>query len=287
MSPPVSPVVAGWELALRLRQRREQLGVEVRTITQRLGFSRNYWSAVENERKILSEEALTKVLDLFEFGEDEQLELLQLRAAAKERGWWTRYSGVIETEIQRMFGLEYGAHSVHGWESLLVPGLLQTPDYARALMTPDVNIRQVEVEQFVEVRMRRQERLGGDHPLALTALISEAVLHQEVGGRTVLREQLEHLRDTTTGNSSVELRVIPFSTRSCGLFGASTVHLIGFDNSRLPTVIWQETVTAGAFIDDPTKVRDIRGTYREAAAANALSVHDSLALIEQRIEELI
>jgi transcriptional regulator with XRE-family HTH domain len=286
VTPPVSPVVAGWELALRLRQHREQLGIEVRTITSELGFSRNYWSAVENERKILSEEALTKVLDLFEFGQDERQELLRLRAAAKERGWWTRYSAVLDDERQRMFGLEYGAHSVHDWESLLVPGLLQTRDYARALMTPDVNLRQVEVEQHVEVRMRRQERLGGDHPLSFTALISEAVLRQEVGGRAVLRRQLEHLRDIMTDNSGIELRIIPFSTRSCGLFGASTVHLIGFDNSRLPTVIWQETVTAGGFIDDPMKVRDIRGTYREAAQ-NALSGHESKEMIQQRIEELI
>src|SRR5262245_31910222 len=62
VSYPVSPTVAAWELALRLRRRRVQLGVEVRTITQRLGFSRNYWSAVENERKILSEENLVKLL---------------------------------------------------------------------------------------------------------------------------------------------------------------------------------------------------------------------------------
>ena len=59
-----SPVVAGWELVLRLRERREQVGVEVKQVTQTLGFSRNYWSAVENERKILSEEALKKLLEL-------------------------------------------------------------------------------------------------------------------------------------------------------------------------------------------------------------------------------
>lgn len=281
---PVSPVVAGWELALRLRKRREQLGMEVRTITQALGFSRNYWSAVENERKILSEESLAKLLDLFEFDKDEKEELLQLRAAAKERGWWSRYSA-LDDELQRLFGLEFGAYSVQAWESLLVPGLLQTEAYARALMTPDVNVRQVEVEQHVEVRLRRQERLGGDHPLRVTALISEAVLRQEVGGREVLREQLEHLRGLMTKNKVVEIRVIPFSTQTCGLFGAATVHLIDFENPRLPTVIWQETVTSWGVIDDPIKVRDIRGTYREALR-KALSDQDSLAMIQQRIEEL-
>src|SRR5256885_4692789 len=111
MTAPPSPVVASWELALRLKRRREELGIEVRTITESLGFSRNYWSAVENERKILSPESLARIIELFEFGDEEKLELLELRAAAKERGWWSRYSALFDNEIQRLFGLEQGARS--------------------------------------------------------------------------------------------------------------------------------------------------------------------------------
>jgi transcriptional regulator with XRE-family HTH domain len=283
---PGSPVVAGWELALRLRQRREQLGIEVRHITQELGFSRNYWSAVENERKVLSEESLTTLLDLFEFDQEERQELLQLRATAKDRGWWTRYSAVLDDELQRLFGLECGAHSVRGYESLLIPGLLQTADYARALMTPDVNLRQVEVEQRVEARMRRQERLTGDRPLHLTVLVSEAALRQEIGGRPVLRRQLGHIAAMIEQYpDTIKVHVIPFSAPACGLFGAATIHLIDFENPRLPTVIWQETVTSWGVIDDPTKVRDIGGTYREALG-RTLSGQNSLTMIQQRIKEL-
>jgi transcriptional regulator with XRE-family HTH domain len=286
VSSPVSPVVAGWELALRLRQRRQQLGIEVRTITQELGFSRNYWSAVENERKILSEASLAKLLELFELDPDERQELLRLRAIAKEHGWWTSYSAVLDDEVQRLVGLESGAYSVRAWESLLIPGLLQTPDYARALMTPDVNLRQVEVEQRVEARMRRRERLTGDSPLRLTALISEAALRQEIGGRAVLRGQLVHVGEMTEQHpDTIEVRVIPFSTPACGLFGAATVHLIDFESSRLPTVIWQETVTSWGVVDDPMKVRDISGTYREALV-RALSGRDSSQLIHECIKEL-
>ncbi|RSM67794.1 XRE family transcriptional regulator [Kibdelosporangium aridum] len=286
MSPPVSPIVARWELALRLRRRREHVGVEVRTITQALGFSRNYWSAVENERKILSEESLVRLLDLFEFDDEERDELLALRAAAKGRGWWARYSAILDDELQRFFGLEYGAHSVRGYESLLVPGLLQTAEYARALMTSEVTLRRVEVDQFVEVRMHRQERLGGDSPLQLTELISEAALRQEIGGPPVLRRQLEHLtRMIEKHADTIELRVIPFTAPACGLFGASTVNIIDFENPRLHTIIWQETVTSWGVIDNPTNVRDISGAYRDGLR-RALSSEDSLALIHQRIKEL-
>ena len=281
----MSPVVAGWELALRLRRRREELGIEVRTITQRLKFSRNYWSAVENERKVLSEESLVELLRLFEFDEREQRELLELRSAAKERGWWTGYA-VLDDELQRLVGLEAGAHSVRAYESLLIPGLLQTPDYARALMTPDVNVRRVEVDQLVEARLRRHDRLTGVNPLRLTALISESALRQEVGGRAVLRGQLEYLREMLEKHSdTVEIRVIPFSVTSCGLFGASTACLIDFQNPRLPTVIWQETVTTWGVIDDPIKVRDISVTYADSLN-RALNDQNTRKMIDQRIKDL-
>jgi transcriptional regulator with XRE-family HTH domain len=279
-------VVAAWELALRLRQRRDETGVEVRTITERLGFSRNYWSAVENERKILSEDSLVKLVELLEFDREEEQELLALRRAAKARGWWTRYSGFFDEELQRLFGLEAGAHTVRGYESHLIPGLLQTEEYARALMTPNVTIRQVEIEQRVDARMRRQQRLADDPPLNLTTLISEAALRQQIGGRDVLRRQVQHLADLVQRpGSSIELLVIPFTAHSCGLFGAGTVHLIEFESARLPTVAWQETVTSWGVIDDSTKVRDITAVYREARES-ALGPVESLETIQKIMKEL-
>ncbi|MFE0021290.1 Scr1 family TA system antitoxin-like transcriptional regulator [Amycolatopsis sp. NPDC059021] len=286
MSTLTSPVVAAWELALRLRRRREQVGIEVKTITQTLGFTRNYWSAVENERKILSEESLLRIVELFEFDREERQELIELRATAKEHGWWVRYSGLINDDLQRLYGLEYGAQSVRTYENLLLPGLLQTAEYARAIMTPDVTVRQVEVDQLIEARLRRQERFTGESPLQLTALISEAALRQQIGGPEVLRQQLEHVVDMLVEHPDhLEVRVIPFTATACGLFGAATVHLIDFDSPRLPTVAWQETVTTQGIIDDPTQVRDLTMTYNDAFR-HALTKQESLAFIRHRIEEL-
>lgn len=282
---PTSPVVAAWELALRLKRRRETMGVEVKTIVQRLGFTRNYWSAVENERKILSEESLLKLFDLFEYDEDEREELLVLRTAAKERAWWTRYGGVLSAELQRLIGLEAGARSVRYYESLLIPGLLQTADYAKALMITAVTERRVEADPRVEVRLRRQERLFGDDPLHMTAIISEAALRQEIGGPAVHREQLAHLARVIEERPNVEVRVIPFTATACGLFGAATTHLIEFADPGLPTVAWQESVTTFAVIDDPDAVRDIAATYNDALG-RTLSIADSLKLIQRRIKEL-
>ncbi|NKE62147.1 helix-turn-helix domain-containing protein [Lentzea sp. PSKA42] len=283
---PTSPVVAAWELALRLRQQRDQTGTEVRVITQALGFSRNYWSAVENERKILSEESLIKLVELLEFDAEERQELLELRAAAKERGWWMRYGNLLDSDLQRLIGLEASAETVRCYESLLIPGLLQTADYARAIMTPDATIRKVEVDQRVEVRLRRQRRLVDESPLRLVAIVSEAALRQQIGGPAVLRHQLEQLARSIEGREDrLEVRVIPFTATACGLFGAATVHLIEFPNPRLPTVVWQETVTTRGVIDDAGQVRDIMLTYQDALK-HTLSAPKSLELIHQRIKEL-
>jgi len=278
--------VAGWELALRLRRRREELGIEVRIITHELGFTRNYWSAVENERKILSEDSLTQILDLFEFDKAERDELLELRRVARQRGWWSQYPMLFDSEVQRLYGLEAGAHSVQGYESLSVPGLLQTAEYAEAIMKPAVTIRQVEVAQRVEARLKRQERLTGDDPLHLTVVLSEAVLRQEIGGPEVLREQLEYVANMIESYSdTIAARIIPFTVTECGLFGAATVNLIDFESPELPGVFWQETVTSWGIVDDPQQVRNLRTTYDDALK-NASSRDDSLNMIRARIREL-
>jgi transcriptional regulator with XRE-family HTH domain len=281
-----SPVVAAWELALRLRQRRDEMGVEVKTITQALGFSRNYWSAVENERKILSEENLLKLMELLEYDADERQELLELRAAAKERGWWTRYGTLLNSGLQRLIGLEAGAETVRCYESLFIPGLLQTADYARAIMTPDVTVRKVEIDQRIEVRLRRQERFVDENPLRMIAIISEATLWQQIGGPAVLRDQLKHLaRNIEDRQDRLEVRVIPFTATACGLFGAATTQLIEFSNPRLPNVVWQETTTTMGIVDDGAQVRDIMLIYQDALK-NTLSAQQSLGLLHQRIKEL-
>lgn len=284
---PTSPTVARWELGLRLRQRREQLGVEVKTVTERLGFTRNYWSAIENDRKILADDKLKALLDLYEFDADEQRELLELRAMAKQRGWWAKYSGLFGDELLRLYGLEYGADSIRTYESLLIPGLLQTEAYARALIASDIaNIRQVEVDQRVEVRMRRQERLTGEDPLQLTAVISEAALHQQVGGPQVLREQLLHLVSMIEARPSlVRVHIIPFAVSGGGVLGASTFHLIDFASPRLPTVAWQESVTTQGMVDDETLVRDLSITHAQALN-QCLSAQESLELLNKEAKQI-
>jgi hypothetical protein len=193
---------------------------------------------------------------------------------------------LFDGPIQRLFGLEHGAQQIRGYDTLLIPGLLQTPDYTRAIMNSDTSIRQVEVEQRVAARQHRQERLGGAEPLHLTTIISEAALRQQVGGPKVLRGQLSHLLAMIDEfEDNVEVRVIPFTATACNLFGAGTLSLLDFASPRLPRVAWHETVSTWGVIADPNKVRDITMAFNEALI-RTLDRGETRKIIEKNRKEL-
>jgi transcriptional regulator with XRE-family HTH domain len=284
---PTSPVVAGWELGLRLRERRVELGLDVKAITDLLGFSRNYWSAVENDRKILAEDKLAVLLDAFEFDDDERKELMNLRETAKERGWWARYSALFSDDMLRFFGFEHGAEGIRNYESMLIPGLLQTADYARAVIGADLAVSQVDVDQRVEVRLRRQERLGGDDPVKLTAVVSQAALMQQVGGPEVQRIQLAHLAEMIESRpDTIAVHVVPFTSPPGGLLWSSTLYLLDFASPRLPTIASHETVSqTGVVVDDESEVRHMSMAFAEAMTC-ALPPKESLDLIQRSGNEI-
>lgn len=283
---PTSPTVARWELVLRLRRRRLQLGVDVATIVKALGIAKAYWSHFENDRRLIPEDKLKQLFPLLEFDTEEQQELMALRSAGTERGWWTRYGALFSDETMRLWGMEHGAQAIRIYESLMVTGLLQTADYARALMSTDTTfIRQAEVEQRVEVRMKRQERLFGDDPLELNCVVSQAALMQQVGGPDVLKEQLQHLERLLEERQNIDIRILPYTARGGLPLGGATFYLFDFEGPVLPTLAWHEFPVQPGFIEDPKKVQALNVTL-SLVESEALSRPDSLALIRQTAREL-
>ncbi|WP_282782301.1 MULTISPECIES: helix-turn-helix transcriptional regulator [unclassified Nocardia] len=261
---PVSPTVARWELVLRLRELREQHGFDSATFAKRVGFTPANWSHVEKGRRVLTVNTIGPVLELLEVEGEEREELLALLAASKERGWWAKSSALIGTELQRYYGMEYGAEAIRSYDSLVIPGLLQTEEYARALISADVMIRPVQVEQLVAVRMRRQQRLFDDDRPEVTAVVGEATLRQQIGGPKVLRGQLEHLARLLDDSDAVTVRVIPFTATAGAVLGGSSFHLLDFTAAALPTFGWVESAVFGGAVDDPDQVRDLSFAYVRA-----------------------
>ncbi|WP_454194344.1 Scr1 family TA system antitoxin-like transcriptional regulator [Nocardia sp. Marseille-Q1738] len=275
---PVSPTVARWELVLRLRELREQRGFDSAGFAKRVGFTPANWSHVEKGRRVLTTNTIGPVLELLEVEPEERAELLALLEASKQRGWWAKSSALIGPELQRLYGMEYGAQSIRSYDSLVVPGLLQTEDYARALISADVMIRPVQVEQLVAIRMRRQERLRGEDPVELTAVFGEGTLLQQTGGPDVLRGQLNYLAELMEELDTVEVRVIPFAATAGAVLGGSSFHLIDFAGEQLPTFGWAESAVFGGAVEDPDLVRDLSFAYLRAVE-QSLSRTESLALI--------
>ncbi|MGK8520872.1 helix-turn-helix domain-containing protein [Nocardia asteroides] len=284
---PLSPTVARWELMLRIKRRRTEFDLSASVIAKELGFTLSYWSKVEKDR-VLAEDKLLKLMSLLEFDPAEREEMLRLRDIAKRRGWWSEYAGLVSDEVLRFYGLEHGARDVRSYTSILIPGLLQTEDYARAVIANDrARIRQVEIERWVEIRMRRQARLTGSEPLRVTAIVNEAALTQRTGGVAVLKGQLRHLLSVIqTRAETVDIRVVPFDAPGGALLTGASFHLLGFDNALLPDVAWTETLVHFGVIEEVEPVRHLATMFGNTLAEHALPRNETVTLIENRLAAL-
>ncbi|HWC79321.1 MAG TPA: helix-turn-helix transcriptional regulator [Pseudonocardiaceae bacterium] len=283
---PTSPVVARWDLGRRLKEKRDLLGLDGPEVRRLTGISPSYLSDVEGGKKSIPAARLDTLVGAYEFSRDEAEELHRLRVQAGERGWWSKYTALFTPEILRMFGYEHGAEAVLSFNNSVIIGLLQTRDYAQAMIeSGSPNTRLAECGRRVEARMIRQRRLTGDDPVRLTAVLSEAALRQRIGGPDVLLAQLRHLADLIDAHpDTLDVLIVPFGAGGHPAIGGS-FHLFTFPTSALPSLAWQETVTSTEIIEDAVKVREY-GLAHAGAVKAALSKSESLDLINEVATEL-
>ena len=279
---PTSPTVASWALGLRLREKREELGLTGAIAGKKAGIAPTYLSDVEHGKKKLAEDRLEGLIATYELAEDEAIDLRSLREQANERGWWSAYSGLFSDELLRFFGYEHGAASIRTYDGGLIHGLLQTEEYARAIIQAgSPNVRLAEADRRVKARVMRQRRLTDGDPLRLTAVMSEAAIRQEVGGRGVLAAQLDHIIDLGERlRCTLEIRIVPFTSLGHHAMGGSTFHLVTFPRNDLPVLVWQETVTSTEVITDSIRVHEYSIALDEAVKT-ALDHDESIALMAE------
>ena len=283
---PESSVVSAWELGLRLRERRDHLALSVASVAKAVKMQQPNLSAVETGRKKLTVANLAKLAKLYELGLDELAELKELQVQADQRDWYHSYTWLFSEEFVRYLGLESGAARISTFQCALIPGLLQTENYAKAVIRGgSPYIRLTEVDPRAEVRIARQRRLEGANPLRVTALLGEAVLRQQVGGPEVMRGQLESLTRFATEKAHIDIRVLPYSAGAHPVLGGP-FDVISFDSPRLPDMVWQETLTSTALLDRQQLVREHTVAFEEAVNT-ALSVDDSLEFIRDIAKEMM
>jgi transcriptional regulator with XRE-family HTH domain len=272
-----SPVVARWELSRRLGARRRELGVDVKTITDALGFTRNYWSAVENDRTLIAEDKLRLLFDVLSFDDQDQRELLQLREDSRKRGWWDEFPSLTEAD-KRFYGMEAGAVRIRAYDGHVMPGVLQIAPYSRSIFEADPFSSPVDIEPAMAVRQRRQAELLDRSTPTFEFLLSEAALRQQVAGEVVQVRQLQHV-DELVRSERIGLRVIPLSANPGIIASSSTLIFLEFADRGLPAVAVQEAIRhLGSIEQDDEQYRALDTAWRDGSA-RALSAEASREMI--------
>lgn len=246
-------------------------------VAEMLGCSPTKVTYLESGRNVISKTEL-KVFTQ-EIGAEDRLDALEeLRQDANRRGWWS--TARLPEWLAAYVGLEDDATSVRSFEIALIPGLLQTEQYARDLHTLRGALPNKDVERRVRARMHRQRRLTGPDPLHLTAIICRSALHHCVHYPAGGVEQLQHLMERAR-LPNIEIRVLPFGLHP-GMSGAFS--LLSFPDGLLPDAAWQEYAMGGHIIDDPTAVSSLSRLYDDELRDQALGIDESLAVIAELID---
>ena len=275
----VGPTVRRRRLGSELRRLRESQSIKLEEVAERLGLAPSTLSRIETGKAPTRTAYLNSMLELYGVDDQGQRQvLLEMAREGHRKGWWAVWDGVLPTGFGIYVGLEAEAASLRVYEAQVVHGLLQTEDYARAVMST-VRRRQTpdEIDRLVKLRMQRQEVLMRADPLELWIILDEAVLRRMVGASCVMRQQLEHLYETSQW-PNVTLQVLTFgSGLHPGMGGPFAI--IEFPERFDPDVVYTEGITGQAYIEERDREVRARSETFDLLRATALPPADSALLI--------
>ena len=247
-------------LGSQLRRLREARGVSRQDAGYVIRASESKISRLELGRVSFKERDVDDLLTLYGVADKAEREaLLQLAREANTPGWWHRYSDVLPNWFQTYVGLEEAATLIRTYELQFVPGLLQSEGYARAVIRlGNAGATEHEIDQRVELRLQRQERLTGPNAPRLWAVLDEGALRRPIGGPEVMRGQFEHLI-TMSKLPNVTIQVMPFRFGGHAAEGGAFT-ILRFPEQDLPDVVYVENLTGAMYLDK----RDDVDTYLQA-----------------------
>lgn len=249
------PTVLRMILGAQLRRLRETRGITREAAAAVIRGSASKISRLELGRVGAKERDVADLLALYGVtGDEERIALLALAGESSMPGWWHQYGDLLPEWFEPYIGLEEAASVIRAYELQFVPGLLQTRDYAAAVVRLGHSATPREVERRVEVRMRRQGLLGLDDPPELSLVVDETALRRPIGGAAVMRAQLRHLLEVAA-LPRVTLRMVPFEAGGHPAAGGPFT-ILRFAEPALPDVVYLEQLTSALYFD---KRRDVAG----------------------------
>ena len=240
-------------LGSQLRKLREASGISREDAGYAIRGSGSKISRLELGRVSFKERDVEDLLTLYGVTDPEEREaFLDMVRKSNQPGWWHRYNDLMPSWFQDFVGLEESASRIQTYEIQFVPGLLQTEDYARAVACqgrPEASSE--DIDRRVRLRLQRQKMFTRPNAPRLWAVIDESVLHRPIGGRQVLRAQLEHLLDITA-LPTITLQVLPFELGRSAAEGAFTI--LRFSAPEIPDIVYLEHLCGALYLDKPEDV---------------------------------
>ena len=283
-NPEQNPTLRGRRLAMELQRRREATGMSREEVARQLEWSTSTVFRIETGRSRPQPGNVRTLLELYGVTGPERDGLIQLTRDARQPGWWHSFRDVLPNPYEVYIGLEAGAASLRNFEPIVIPGLLQTGDYARAMFRNGPReLDRDEVERRVEVRLARQQILARDNRPRLWAVIDEAAIRRLVGGTEVMRGQLHHLANVAQQGKTT-IQVVPYRAGAhAGTTGPFVI--LDFEEPTDPAVVYVETLAGDIYLEERPDVNRYTLAFDRLVAA-ALHPDDSVRLIEQAADTM-
>jgi transcriptional regulator with XRE-family HTH domain len=278
-----SPSVRRRRLAIELRRLREEAGLTIERVAEALECSDSKVSRIETAHVSATPRDVRDMLELYGVVGAQRDALVQMAREARQKGWWHKYRDYHGDQATYV-GLEVAADSIQVYEALLVPGLMQITEYARAVIRAlNPSSPPEEIARRLELRVARQPLLIAENPPLLWAILDEAALHRQVGGPGVMREQLNHLVEQAQ-LPNVTIQVLPYTAGAhSGMDGSFDI--LGFEEPGDPDVVHLENFTSQLYLERPDEIRRYSLIFDLLRAA-ALAPDDSVAFLTKLSKQL-
>ncbi len=247
------PTVKRLVLGGQLHRLREACGITAEQAADSIRGSHSKISRMEHGRVGFKERDVGDLLTLYGVTDsEERAALLNLAREANTPGWWHAYSDILPTWLEPYVGLEAAASVIRTYQIQLVPGLLQTEGYARALIRQGSAASEEEIARRGELRVSRQEILRRPDAPQLWVVVDEGALRRPVGSREVVREQLQYLIEIAD-HPAVTLQILPFHAGAHSAMGGPFT-ILRFAEPDLADVVYIEQLTGALYLDKPVEV---------------------------------
>ncbi|GGK60933.1 transcriptional regulator [Sphaerisporangium melleum] len=278
-----SPTVRRRRLSAELLKLRTNVGLTADEVAKRLEWTPSKVTRIErNEWKLPAVRDIRDLLDVYGVTDDEHREaLFTLAREARQRGWWVDYQDVLGPRSVAEF--EADAAHIHMYEALVIPGLLQTADYAAAVFRGGQVLDQAFVDRAIAARLARQEILERDNPPYLWVILDEAALRKKVGGAAVMRDQLRHIVEMCS-RPNIAVQVVPDEAGAHAAMSGSFV-IYEYATPEDGTLVYVETGIGDLFLERPEEVSRYTVKYDHVRAL-ALSEEATVAHLESLSAQL-